>query len=494
MATRTLNHTPPVPVAEPDAKRARTDEGLDEPVPEPMATEPKPPGSHAVSRAASVGIDPLVPVLSPSVKYVTTDGDNIRALASVPCALGSEAAAKLGGKLDTLLVLDRSASMTEKPSNGGEGLTGEGAIREALLKLQDLVDQTSVEHHVAFAWFGSEAGVYTSDEITGYTPWMRLAEAQCALLNLSTSFKADQGATNVEAAIKTVEEMVRARRQDAERRAVMTNVVFITDGDATRGTEDIQSLTVPLKAAGDAVGDPIVISTIGVGVDVSWTSVQDLVDPSKGYFGYAPTVDLLAEEITNAFAPYKISCKPLCFGIVDADPSDAAVGGRSVTHGVLHPGNYQTVLDLTIGTKATPGVHPAAKVGLVWSDSGSLANLLLEFVAPHEMPDDNAPAHELVAYEAGCKFVSDIRALVEAGLRDSAARAAKDARSLLDNAVAGHPPNVPKWALEQGTFAVVDIERRAENDEQYRGGGGSYGSNASTMVALSTMSRSQSAY
>ena len=180
-------------------------------------------------------------VLDGEDRYVTTDGGTMAVLVHAPC--DDSPAAKLGGHVDTLLVLDSSASMTNTPHGydtdaheSAEGvLTGEDTIKRALEQLPSIVDETHVKHNVAFAWFGSTAGAFTAEEVTGYTPWMPLADAQPALLNLANKFAADKGSTNVEAAIKLVKTMVDERATDPAREAAMTHVVFVTDGDATSG-------------------------------------------------------------------------------------------------------------------------------------------------------------------------------------------------------------------------------------------------------------------
>ena len=468
---------------------------------EEASPPPAPPGSLNVSRAPSsaaavVDTAALVAVsLYPSCKYLTTDGGEIRALVSVDCT-PENAAAKLGGKLDTLFVLDRSASMTNV---NGEGLTGEQAIRAALESLHELVDETHVAHSIAFAWFGTEAGQYAEGEVTGYTPWMPLADAQVALRNLSLAFKADKGTTNVEAALEVANAMIVERFGSYDREAAMTNVVFITDGDATAGSTNIRPLAERFLA--DAP-NPVVVSTIAVGMSVGWTTVDDLVSPSHGYFGYAPTADKLTEQITGAFEPYKHSSKP--FSVLVEDDRECEPAERVHSAGVLHPGNCRTVVPLVVKEKPLTGLHNTARVGLRFEPAAPATTLMLQYVHPDEMPDDDGEAPELHGYEAGVWFLRQLKdeaeaQLVSGGTHDAATRC----REIYDRAAhperytiyPNQPSGVPTWALRQGQAIVEDLEGRAEFDAQFRGlSSGTYDSNASTMVTMSVCSRSQSTY
>lgn len=484
------------PVADPEPKRQCTEAARDAAdgvvtMDEDASPPPAPPGSLNVSRApsgaAAVDTAALAAVtLHPSCKYMTTEGGELRTLVSVDCA-PENAAAKLGGKLDTLIVLDRSSSMTNV--NGG-ALTGEQAIRAALESLHELVDETHVKHSIAFAWFGTEAGEYAEGEVTGYTPWMLLAEAEVALRNLALSFQADKGTTNVEAALEVAGEMIGARyRFHPEREAAMTNVVFITDGDATAGNTNIRPLVERFLAEAP---NPVVVSTIAVGMSIGWTTVDDLVSPSHGYFGYAPTTDKLAEQITGAFEPYKHSCRP--FSILVEDDRECEPAARVHTLGVLHPGNSRAVVPLVVKAKPLTGLHNTARVGLRFEPAAPPTTLMLEYVHPDEMPDDNYPTPELRDHEVAVDFLRKLRdeaeaALVSGGAHDAATRC----RAKYDRAV--HDGVVQAWALRQGQAIVEDLEGRADFDANFRGvSGGTYDSNASTMVTMSVCSRSQSAY
>jgi hypothetical protein len=474
-----------------DSKRARTEAGraavdaVDatdkdaSPPPAPPPASLKPTSDQLVQQAAPVAVS-----LHPSCKYLSTDGGEIRALVSVDCTPENAAAAKLHGTLDTLLVLDRSASMA---SVRGGALTGEKAIQAALESLSGLVDETHVKHSIALAWFGTDAGQYAEGEAAGYTPWMPLAKAEVALRNLALYFQADKGKTNVEAALGVVGEMITERFHCRDREAAMTNVLFITDGDATAGDTNIRPLVERLLATAP---NPVVVSTVAVGTGVGWTTVDDLVSPSHGYFGYAPTTDELTEQLTGAFEPYKHSCKP--FSVLVEDDRECEPAARVHALGVLHPGNSRAVVRLVVKEKPLTGLHNTARVGLRFQTAAPATTLMLQYVDPDEMPDDNQPAPELRDYEAAHKFLQE---MADAADSLSAADAAQRCRKEYDCAVARG--DIRAWALRQAEAIVKDLEGRADFDSQFHdpsGGTNCYDANASTMIAMCAISRSQSAY
>ena len=124
---------------------------------------------------------------------------------------------------------------------------------------------------------------------------------------------------------------------------------------------------------------PVVVSTIAVGPDVSWASVNDLVKPSKGYFGYAPTNDKLVEQLTNAFAPFKVSSKPLCLTVEDADGAHRAAR-RAARAAAARSSSSR------LSPRSRPACTRPPRLGQLPAHAHAV-QFVVEFVRPDEMPD-----------------------------------------------------------------------------------------------------------
>lgn len=335
-------------------------------------------------KADPVGV-PSIPQYEIQVDKHTLslDGGSVRALVSVPLTgSGVRGPDSLGGSIDTMFVIDLSDSMRGTPIQ---------VVGDAIKELYTL-DQSRVQHRIAFMTFSDAAHVIADDEVTGYTKWMELKpDSQAMLLNMANRLSRTERSTNIAESIRTWNAELTERRSRMDEEAVVPkNVVYITDGDATSG--DITDPYRLRRLVGNLIDESAtVVHVLCVGNNINKETGRALCKSSGGVWAHAPTTETLVEEFGRILGPLSDSAQPFLVEICDGN-------GRRVEHcGLLTKGNHSLLTKLSIKGRKTVGAHLAATVGNPALEYRPPASLMLEFAAPEDVPDDQEVPKELKA-------------------------------------------------------------------------------------------------
>ena len=323
---------------------------------------------------------------------LSLDGGSVRALITVPLSGSGERPEALTGRIDTMFVVDLSDSMRGTPIQ---------VVGEAIKELYKL-DQSHVQHRIAFMTFSTNVHVIADGEVTGYTKWMELTpNSQAMLLNMAARLGKTEQATNIADSIRGWNDELSQRRSNLdEETTVAKNVVYITDGDATSG-----DITDP-RLLGRLVGNKIdesatVVHVLCVGNKINKETGRALCASSGGVWAHAPTPETLVEEFGRILGPLSDSAKPFLVEICDGK-------GRRVEHkGLLTKSNRTFLTTLTIKDRQTAGMHLAATVGNPCL-SGPPASLMMQFAAPGGVPDDQEVPKELKEHLEDEAFLAEM--------------------------------------------------------------------------------------
>jgi len=408
----------------------------------------KDPGPGTAPKRQRVRTEPTVSQYEIQVDKHTLalDGGSVRALVSVPFSGSGERPEVLAGCIDTMFVIDLSNSMRGMPIQ---------VVGEAIKDLYKL-DQSHVQHRIAFMTFSANVHVIADDEVTGYTKWMELKpNSQAMLLNMAARISKTEKTTNIADSIRTWHDELAQRRSNMDEDiTVAKNVVYITDGDATGG--DITDPRLLGRLVGNKIDDSAtVVHVLCVGNNINKETGRALCESSGGVWAHAPTPETLIEEFGRILGPLSESAKPFLVEITDGR------GTRTEHKGLLTKSNHTFLTTLAIKGRQTTGMHHAATVGNPTLPVPH-TSLMMEFAASEDVPDNQVVPHQLKAELEDEAFLAEMAKKVAHSIATQGYDAAADL-SRTATLAATETGGVSARGIQRQQAFTVQLLARAES-------------------------------
>ena len=325
--------------------------------------------------------------LTPSFERVPVAGfaEGFHCTASVNCETAEAKAALTSGMgVDTLFVVDVSAFADDKAV-----ATLSSLIEETCGALRGVVGHSSA--HVAFGWFNNEFEMGS-----GLDSWQKmdvLTEEVCRDMAEARICDREHEADFL-VAMKGAFDQVSKRREQVDAPVTLPlHVVFLTYGKQTDPSRALSAQAVRELVEFETAGTATVVSCISVGDDADSELVDALVANTGGYAGHCGDTAHggVVFQLDLAFHPFVQSNKPFALHIQDASRGPGNQKPHVNVFGMLHEGNCEVKVELSIGSKTTGGRHVGATVGRIDQLDAICrhvpTNLMLEFVESEEEYD-----------------------------------------------------------------------------------------------------------